>query len=154
MGPLPCAITAFQRPGQIGLRDIAKSFQDSPPRGPEPHQFFSFWNISTNMVARGIQSFGQNGPWLAGWLSNCQNFFSNLRTHEMNKCWKFQADILIHVWFRAKRLKICCNQWTPEVQIRPWCTLGVHWLQQISSYLAITQTRIIGSSWNFQHLFT
>ena len=36
--------------------------------------FFSFWNISTNMVARGIWSFGRNGLWLAGWLSNGQNF--------------------------------------------------------------------------------
>ena len=27
------------------------------------------------MVARGIQSFGQNGPWLAGWLSFGQIFF-------------------------------------------------------------------------------
>ena len=48
------------------LRDISKSFQEVTPMGPEPHQFFSFSNISTNMVARGIQSFGQNGPWLAG----------------------------------------------------------------------------------------
>ena len=38
--------------------------------GPEPHQFFSFTNISTNMVARGIQSFGRHGPWLAGSTSN------------------------------------------------------------------------------------
>ena len=56
------------------LGDISKSFQEVTPMGPEPHQFFSFSNISTNMVARGIQSFGQNGPWLAGQLSNCQNF--------------------------------------------------------------------------------
>ena len=48
------------------LRDISKSFQEVTPMGPEPHQFFSFSNISTNWVARGIQSFGQNGPWLAG----------------------------------------------------------------------------------------
>ena len=27
------------------------------------------------MIARGIQSFGRNGLWLAGWLSNGQNFF-------------------------------------------------------------------------------
>ena len=43
--------------------------------GPELHQFFSFSNISTNMVARCIQSFGKNVPLLAGWLSNGQNFF-------------------------------------------------------------------------------
>ena len=38
-------------------------------------------------------------------------FFSNLHRHVMNKCWKFQKDILILVWFRAERLKICCNKW-------------------------------------------
>ena len=60
------------------LEDISKSFQEVTPMGPEPHQFFSFSNISTNMVARGIQSFGRNGPWLAGWLSKGKNFFVNL----------------------------------------------------------------------------
>ena len=48
------------------LEDISKSFQEVTPMGPEPHQFFSFSNISANMVARGIQSFGQNGLWQAG----------------------------------------------------------------------------------------
>ena len=57
------------------LEDISKSFQEVTPMGPEPHQFFSFSNISTNMVARGIQSFSQNGPWLAGKLSNGPNSF-------------------------------------------------------------------------------
>ena len=90
--------------------------------------------------------------WQADWAM-AKFFFSNLRTHEMNKGWKFQADILIHVWFRAKRLKICFNQWTPKVQIRPWCTLGVHWLQQIFSLLALNQTWIKISAWNFQHFF-
>ena len=57
------------------FRDIEKSFQEVTPIGPEPHQFFSFWNISTNTVARGVQSFGRNGPWLEGWLSYGQIFF-------------------------------------------------------------------------------
>ena len=57
------------------LGDISKSFQKVIPMGPEPHHFFSFSNIATNMVARGIQSFGRNGPWLAGCLSYGQNFF-------------------------------------------------------------------------------
>ena len=57
------------------LRDIKKSFQEDTPIGPEPHQFFSFSNISTNTVARGIQSLDRNGPWLAGCLSHGQNFF-------------------------------------------------------------------------------
>ena len=60
------------------LRDIEKSFQEDTPMGPEPHHFFSFDNISTNTVARGIQSFGQNGPWLAGKLSNGHSFCKKL----------------------------------------------------------------------------
>ena len=36
------------------LRDIEKSYQDVTPIGPEPHHFFPFQNISTNMVARGV----------------------------------------------------------------------------------------------------
>ena len=49
------------------LRDIEKSFQEITPIGPEPHQFFSFYNISINTVARGVKNFRQNGPWQAGW---------------------------------------------------------------------------------------
>ena len=48
------------------LRDIEKSFQEVTSIGLEPRHFFSFENISTNTVARGVQSFGQNGQWLAG----------------------------------------------------------------------------------------
>ena len=55
--------------------------------------------------------------WQANWAMT-KIYMSNLRKHVMNKCWKFQADILIHIWSRAKRL-ICCNQWTPKEQIRP-----------------------------------
>ena len=56
------------------LKDISNSFHRVTRYGLKPLQFFSFKNISTNAVARGIISFGQNGPWLAGQLSNCQNF--------------------------------------------------------------------------------
>ena len=45
---------------------------------PKNHPVFSFQKISTNMVARGVQSFGQNGPWRAGCLSNGPNFYVNL----------------------------------------------------------------------------
>ena len=103
------------------LRDIEKSFQEVTPMGPEPHNFLSFWNISTSMVARGIQNFSQNGLWLAGWLSNAKILSSNLRKHVINKCWKFQADISTHIWFRAKWIKICCNQWTHVVQHESIC---------------------------------
>ena len=43
------------------LEDISKSFQEVTPMGPQPHQFFSFSNISTNMVARGIQVLAEMG---------------------------------------------------------------------------------------------
>ena len=49
------------------LRDIDKSFQEVTPIGIEPHHFY-FENISTNTVARGVQSFGQNRPWWASCL--------------------------------------------------------------------------------------
>ena len=52
------------------FRDIGNSFHEVTQIGLEPHQIFSFWNISTNTVARGVQSFGQNGPWLAGRTAN------------------------------------------------------------------------------------
>ena len=57
------------------FRDIQNSFHEVTHLGLEPHQIFSFWNISTNMVARGVQSFGRNGPWWAGCLKYGQNFF-------------------------------------------------------------------------------
>ena len=46
--------------------------------GLKTTQRFSFQKISTNMVARGVQNFGQNGPWRAGCLSNSLNFYVNL----------------------------------------------------------------------------
>ena len=55
------------------IKDIENSFHEVTHIGLKPHQFFSFWNILTNTVARAVQSFGWNGPWLAGWLSYGQN---------------------------------------------------------------------------------
>ena len=49
--------------------------------------------------------------WQAVWVM-AKIFISNLHKLVMNKCWKFQEDILILVWDRAKWLKICCDQWT------------------------------------------
>ena len=132
------------------LRDFEKYFQEITSKGPEPHQFFSFWNISTNMVARGNQSFDQRA--MAGRLiEQWPKFF--VKFAQACNCWKFQADILIHIWFRAKRLKICCNSRPP---LGNWCWClprGGLLLQQNFSQLAITQTRIKVSSWNFQHMF-
>ena len=65
------------------FKDIANSFHEVTHIGLEPHQFFSFWNISTNTVARDIQSFGRNGLWLAGCLSYGQNFVVKFaQTHD------------------------------------------------------------------------
>ena len=90
--------------------------------------------------------------WQAVWVM-AKNFSPNLHKHMMNKCWKFQKDILILVWFRAERLKICCDQWPPVAELYWNSASGGHWLQQIFSLSALTQTRIKISSWNFQHLF-
>ena len=60
------------------FQDIQNSFQWPTGIGPEPHQNFFRKKIPTNAVARAVQSFGQNGPWLAGWLSKGKNFFVNL----------------------------------------------------------------------------
>ena len=90
--------------------------------------------------------------WQADWAM-AKIFFSNLRTHEMNKCWKFQADILIHVWFRAKRLKICCNNRPPLGKHQHQLPRGGLLLQQIFSLLDLNQIWIKISAWNFLHLF-
>ena len=60
------------------FQDIKNSFQWVIGNGLKPTQFFSFQNISTNTVTRDVQSFEQNGLWLAGWLSSDQNFCANL----------------------------------------------------------------------------
>ena len=57
------------------FEDICNSFNEGTQIGPEPPQFFSFRDISTNTVATDIQSFGRNGLWQAGCLSYGQNFF-------------------------------------------------------------------------------
>ena len=46
--------------------DIQIYFYEGTHIGLEPLQIFSFWNILTNTEARDVQSFGQNGLWLAG----------------------------------------------------------------------------------------
>ena len=47
------------------LKDILISFQWVTQMGLETPQFFSFQNISTNTVARGVQSLGRNWLWPA-----------------------------------------------------------------------------------------
>ena len=90
--------------------------------------------------------------WQADWAM-AKIFFSNLRKHVMNKCWKFQGNILILVWARGKRLKICCNSRPPLGKHQHQLPRGGLLLQQIFSLLALNQTWIKISAWNFQHLF-
>ena len=135
------------------LKDIWNSFHEATQIGPELHQLFSFWDISTNTVARGIRSFGRNRLWLADWLSYSQFFLSNLHRLVMKKCWKFQEVILIHIWIRAKWLKNCCNNRPTLGNPKNGLSRVGHLFQQILGHLAITPTRIKISSWNFLHLF-
>ena len=60
------------------FQDIQNIFQWATGIGLEPNQNFFRKKIPTNAVARAVQSFGQNGLWPAGWLSNGQNFDVNL----------------------------------------------------------------------------
>ena len=48
------------------FQDIQNSFQWATGIGLEPHQKFFRKKNLTNTVARAVQSFGRNGPWLAG----------------------------------------------------------------------------------------
>ena len=53
------AFAQQKNPKRHFLRAIGNSFNEVTWRGLEPHQSFSFCNISTNMVARGIQSWSK-----------------------------------------------------------------------------------------------
>ena len=118
----------FKRFWKILSRDYFKRSRTSP--------IFSFWiSQQIRLLEASTVSAEMGCGWQADWAT-AEIFFSNLCTHEMNKCWKFQADILIHVWFRAKRLKICCNNRPP---LGNWCWClprGGLLLQQIFSLLA------------------
>ena len=90
--------------------------------------------------------------WQAVWAM-AKILLSNVHRHMMNKCWKFQENPLILVWFIAERLKIYCNNRPPLGKHQQQLPRGGLLLQQIFSHSAITQTRIKVFSWNFQHLF-
>ena len=61
----------------VVFQDIQNSFQWPTGIGPEPHQNFFGKKIPTNAVARAIQSFGQNGLWLANLLTKGKMVFVN-----------------------------------------------------------------------------
>ena len=60
----PQAFEKFEN--AIFFQDIQNSFQWATGIGLEPHQNFFQKKIPTNTVARAVQSFGRNGPLLAG----------------------------------------------------------------------------------------
>ena len=95
---------------------IGNPFHEVTWIGLEPHQIFSFCNISTNMVARGVQSFGLNGPWLAGHLSYGQNFFLKFAQtcdEQMLKISRRYLDSsLSNDWITEKLLSLLPPQWT------------------------------------------
>ena len=97
------------------LEDISKYFQEVTPMGQEPHQFFSFSNISTNMVARGIQSFGRNGPWRASCLKDGQNFslkFTQTCDEQMLKILrKYLHSCLSYNWMTKNLLQKQASSW-------------------------------------------
>ena len=72
--------------------------------------------------------------WQANWAM-AKIFVSNLCKHVMNKCWKFQADILIHICVIADQPKICCNN-------RP----TFHRMQSISWKVGLLLQQIFGQS--------
>ena len=111
------------------FQDIKNSFQWVIGNGLKPTQFFSFQNISTNTVARDVQSFGRNGPWLAGWLSNGLNFFVNLaqtgdeQTLKISR--RYLHPSLINCWLTENLLQqmaSCCTKMRNVYSRRPFVT--------------------------------
>ena len=84
------------------FQDIQNSFQWATGIGLEPHQNFFWKKNPTNTVARAVQSFGWNGPLLAGWFSNGKNFFVNLAQTLDEQTLKISRRLLdsylIHCW--------------------------------------------------------
>ena len=83
------------------LKDIKNFFVQVSHIGLELHQFVSFWNISTNTVAKDVKSLRQNGLWLAGWLSYGQYFFVKFAKTLNEQPLKSSRRYLILVWVRG-----------------------------------------------------
>ena len=73
------------------FQDIKKSFHGVTQMGPKPHQIFFWKNISTNMVARGVRSFGILEGASGTLIEICPKFFC-----------QFSADIW---WTNAENFK-------------------------------------------------
>ena len=64
------------------FKDIANSFHEVTHLSLEPHHFFSFQNISTNTIARDVQSFSRMGCGRQTVWAMTKFFLSNLHRHE------------------------------------------------------------------------
>ena len=85
------------------LRNIEKSFQEITPKGPEPHHFFPFFNISTNMVARG--RIGQNPVFffsfgLKNW-KKVENLFFRSSSLDYNTAMDTHFVMINLLWFKC-----------------------------------------------------
>ena len=85
--------------------------------------------MSTNTVARDVQSFGWNGPCLAGWLSNGLNFFVNLAQTSDEQTLKISRRYLhpslINCWLTENLLQqmaSCCTKMRNVYSRRPFVT--------------------------------
>ena len=85
--------------------------------------------MSTNTVARDVQSFGWNGPCLAGWLSNGLNFFINLAQSGDEQMLKISRRYLhlslINCWLTENLLQqmaSCCTKMRNVYSRRPFVT--------------------------------
>ena len=85
-----------------------------PSNGQLTKIFFKKKN-STNTVARAVQSFGRNEPWLAGWLRNNWKFFVSLAQtwdEEMLKIsGRYLDSCLSNVQITEKLLLLLPPQW-------------------------------------------
>ena len=100
---------------QNAIFHIQNSFHEVTHIGLEPHQFFFFLRCLNKQSLETLKVLAEMGR---GWQASgvwAKIFSSNLHRHVMKKCWKFQEDSLILIWFIAEWLKICCNKWTPVV---------------------------------------
>ena len=71
----------------------------------------------------------------------------------INKCWKFQVNILILLRVMVNWLKIFDSWWSNPLKNRPILTGVGHQLPKFFSALTITLKQINISTWNFQDLF-
>ena len=78
------------------FQDIKKSFHGVTQMGPKPHQIFFWKNISTNMVARGIRSFGILEGATGTLIEICPKFFCQFNA---DMWWAYAENFRAISWF-------------------------------------------------------